>query len=212
MNRFDDQAKEWDDNPDMFLRAKKFANEIMTIIGTNKNKKALEFGCGTGVLSFELKDTFQNIILVDTSKGMIDVLKLKIEAQGINNFKPLCIDLLQNTNNINNIDVIYTLMTLHHISDLDRAFTVFNDIINTHGYLCIADLVEEDGTFHDPELNFEGHCGFNKEALTEKLDEYGFKVIYYSVPYTIEKQSNSENLLKKYPLFLMIAKKATNPC
>ncbi len=205
MERFDKKAKEWDNNPDKVERAKKFANEIIDFIKPDTTKNALEFGCGTGLLSFELKDNFNSIILNDTSKGMIEVLKEKIEQQNITNFKPLLTDLLQESTDIENIDVLYILMTLHHINDLDKAFKVFHTIINTNGYICIADLVEEDGTFHKPELNFDGHKGFNKDELSTTLAKYGFTMEYYSIPHIIEKQQ--DGVLKKYPLFLMIAKK-----
>ncbi|MDX5585331.1 MAG: class I SAM-dependent methyltransferase [Aureibaculum sp.] len=205
MERFDTKAKEWDNNPDKSKRAKTFAIEIGDYIKPNKTKNALEFGCGTGLLSFELKDAFKTIALVDTSEGMIDVLKDKIEKQGIKNFKPLLADLLKENTDITDIDVIYTLMTMHHINDLDKAFRVFKNVINTNGYLCIADLVEEDGSFHAPELNFDGHNGFNKKELSTKLAGYGFIMEYYSIPHTIEKQQDTG--IKKYPLFLMIAKK-----
>ncbi len=205
MERFDTKAKEWDNNPDKVIRAKKFANEIIDFIKPDKTANALEFGCGTGLLSFELKDSFNSIILNDTSKGMIEVLKEKIEQQNITNFKPLLTDLLQENIDIENIDVIFILMTLHHINNLDEAFNVFQNIINKNGYICIADLVEEDGSFHDPKLNFDGHLGFDKKELSTKLAEYGFEMEYYSVPHTIEKQQDGS--IKKYPLFLMIAKK-----
>jgi len=205
MKRFDTKAKEWDNNPDKVKRAKTFAKEINSFIQPNKTLNALEFGCGTGLLSFELKDAFNTIFLADTSEGMIDVLEEKIEKQSIKNFKPLLVDLLKENISITDIDVIYTLMTLHHINDLDKAFGVFKNVINTNGYLCIADLVEEDGSFHAPILNFDGHNGFNKKELSTILAGYGFIMEYYSIPHTIEKQQ--DHGIKKYPLFLMIAKK-----
>ena len=205
MERFDTKAKEWDNNPDKVKRAKTFAKEINNFIQPNKTLNALEFGCGTGLLSFELKDAFKTVTLVDTSEGMIEVLKEKIAHLNVANFKPVLADLLEEKKDISNIDVLYMLMTLHHINDIDKAFKVFYDIIKTNGYLCIADLVEEDGTFHGPELNFDGHEGFSKKELSTKLADYGFKMEYYSIPHTIEKQQ--ANSIKKYPLFLMIAKK-----
>ena len=205
MERFDSKAKEWDNNPDKVNRAKTFAKEINSFIQPNKALNALEFRCGTGLLSFELKDAFNTIFLIDTSKGMIEVLKEKIADLDIANFKPVLADLLEEKTDISNIDVLYMLMTLHHINELDKAFEIFKNVINTHGYICIADLVEEDGSFHASELNFDGHRGFSKKELSTKLANYGFKMEYYSIPHTIEKQR--ANSLKKYPLFLMIAKK-----
>lgn len=202
MSHFDEQAKTWDDNPEKLERAKVFAQEIINFIKPDNNLNALEFGCGTGLLSFEMADAFKNITLVDTSKGMIDVLKDKIKAQNISNFHPLQQDMLEDYNNLKNIDVIFTLMTMHHIHDLDKAFLVFHKVLNANGYLCIADLIEEDGTFHRPEMNFDGYKGFNKEKLTQQLILNGFMVKHYQTPFTITKDTG-----KTYPLFLMIAQK-----
>lgn len=202
MDHFDTKAKTWDINPDKQQRAKVFADEINAFIRPNKQLNALEFGCGTGLLSFALKDVFKNITLVDTSVGMIDVLKEKIAEQRITHFSPVLADLLKDNTIIKDIDVVYTLMTMHHIHDLDTSFSVFHDLLNPNGYLCIADLVEEDGTFHKPELNFDGHHGFDKAKLCDRLKTHGFSVGYYNTPYIITKENG-----KTYPLFILIAQK-----
>lgn len=202
---FDSKAKNWDNSLDKIERAKVFAKEITDFIQPKKSATALEFGCGTGLLSFELKNAFNSITLVDNSVGMIDVLKEKIEKHKIKNFNPLTINLLEDKFNLKSVDVIYTLMTLHHINDLDAIFKIFNTLLNTNGYLCIADLVKEDGSFHPKEMNFDGHTGFDKDKLSSILLKNGFKIEYYTICYEVEKVR--ENQLKKYPLFLLIAKK-----
>jgi ubiquinone/menaquinone biosynthesis C-methylase UbiE len=198
---FNKEAENWDNNPEKTKRAKIFANEIVNCIQPSKEMNALEFGCGTGLLSFALKDYFNKIILVDYSEGMINVLIEKIKKQQIKNFKPLLIDLIKNPSKIEKTDVIFTLMTLHHIDNVEQISAIFHSLLNKNGYLCIADLVEEDGSFHPTSQNFTGHNGFNKLELTELLQNNGFKVIHYAICYEIEKND------KKYPLFLMIAKK-----
>ena len=176
---------------------------MVNLIQPNKELNALEFGCGTGLLSFELQDYFKEITLVDYSEGMIEVLKEKIESQNIKNFKPLLIDLIKNPSKIDKTGVIFTLMTLHHIENIEEISCIFYSLLNNNGYLCIADLVEEDGSFHPKEQNFDGHFGFKKENLETILMKCGFNIVYYSTPYSIEKKTT----LKKYPLFLLIAQK-----
>ncbi len=201
MNHFDTQAKTWDENPGKQLRAKVFAEAITNYIQPDGTEQALEFGSGTGLLSFALKDAFKAITLADTSPGMIEVLREKIKEQKIDHFKPVCIDLLEDRNGIQDMDVVFTLMTMHHIHDLNKAFQVFKKILKVGGYLCIADLVEEDGSFHKPEMQFDVHFGFDQSQLTNQLEQHGFKVSHYSIPFTITKENG-----KDYPLFLMIAK------
>jgi ubiquinone/menaquinone biosynthesis C-methylase UbiE len=201
--RFDTQAKDWDTDPKKTERAKIFAKKITNFIKPNKTWNALEFGCGTGLLSFQLKNDFNTITLTDTSVGMINVLKDKIKKSNITNFKPLQIDVLEDNINIGTFNVIYTLMTLHHISNLNKILSIFNSLLKTNGYLCIADLVKEDGSFHFEYPDFDGHNGFDKNELSQFLEANGFTVEYYNICFEINKELEN----KTYPLFLMICKK-----
>ena len=204
---FDKEAQDWDNDPEKTERAIVFAKEINYFIKPDKTLNALEFGCGTGLLSFQLKDYFKTITLADNSEGMIKVLGEKIVKEGVENFKPLHIDSLESDLKINEYDVIYTLMTLHHIPDVNNIVKVFNSILKGGGYLCIADLVKEDGSFHSDHDNFNGHNGFDRNELKDILSNNGFNVEYYKICFEIVKDLDDKN--KKYPLFLMIGKKVT---
>ncbi|WP_263486813.1 class I SAM-dependent methyltransferase [Clostridium estertheticum] len=89
---FDDYAKTWDTD-ERIDRAKIVANEISKSIDINKNYSAMEFGCGTGLVSFNLYDKFKNITLVDSSKGMIDILGSKIDKYKVSNMVPYHLDI-----------------------------------------------------------------------------------------------------------------------
>lgn len=201
------QAQAWDNDPMKVERAAIFAKEINDFIQPKGALSALEFGCGTGLLSFQLKDYFKTITLADNSEGMIKVLRAKIKAAGIENFKPLLIDLLKEELEGPKHDVVYTLMTLHHIPDVDAIIKVFSTILESKGYLCIADIVKEDGSFHASFPDFDGHNGFERGELNTILAKNGFKPVYYNEPFEIEKKVNDE--LIKFPVFLMICRKDT---
>lgn len=207
MKHFDQQAKEWDNDPKKTERAMIIAKEMADFIQPNNTMNAFEFGCGTGLLSYQLKDSFKTITLADTSEGMIKVLQEKIDDENIDNFKPLLVDLLKENAVINKskFDVIYTLMSLHHILEIDKILAIFNAMLKTGGYLCIADLVQEDGSFHTNVPGFDGHNGFDREKLSAVLSNHGFKVAYNEIPLEIEKEF--DNKVRKYPVFLMICKK-----
>ncbi len=201
---FDKEAKTWDQNPEKAERARVFAKEILHFIKPNNEMTAMEFGSGTGLLSEQLKDYFHSISLLDTSEGMIEVLKEKIIEKKLSNFYPYQIDLTQDTFDQKDFDVIYMSMTLHHIPDLDNVIKIFHSKIKRDGYLCVADLEKEDGTFHSSS-DYDGHLGFDRHALEDLLYQHGFKAIYYAQPYTITKAN--DDTTKEYPLFLMIAQK-----
>jgi ubiquinone/menaquinone biosynthesis C-methylase UbiE len=202
---FDEQAATWDNDPQKIERATVFAEEIKNFLRPDKKLTALEFGSGTGLFSFKLQDAFRTITLVDSSKGMIDVLKEKTEREGIRNFVPLHCDLLREEVGISPVDVIYTLMALHHVPELKRIIQIFHKVLAPGGYLCIADLVRENGSFHADHPDFDGHNGFDRDDLGEVLRQEGFEEVYYKICYEIEKIS--EGKLVRFPLFLMIVKK-----
>ncbi len=205
---FDDKAVNWDKDPQKIERASIIANGIREVIKPDGKGNALEFGCGTGMLSYFLRNDFKSITLMDTSKGMIEVLEQRISDEKINNFTPVLFDL---TNSVyqtesEKFDVIYTSMTLHHINDINNLLQKFNSILNSEGYLCIADLEKEDGSFHSEHLEFDGHKGFSREIIDDFLIKNGFEIYSFNICFTIEKKNgNNEN--QKYPVFLIIGKK-----
>jgi len=160
---FDDYAKKWDTDR-RINRAKIISEEIANSIDINKGCSAMEFGCGTGLISFNLVEKFENITLIDSSKGMIDVVKEKIEKYEVDNMKPYAIDLF-NEEIIEKFDVIYTSMVLHHIQDIAGLANKFYTLLNDGGQVIIVDLDKEDGSFHKNEPGFNGHNGFDQEKL-----------------------------------------------
>lgn len=202
---FDQKAQDWDNDPKKIERAAAFAQEIKTFMQPFPKRHALEVGCGTGLLSFMLQSEFDHITLTDTSEGMIQVLQEKIIQQGIRHFEPYLVDIMDTTQNFATMDVVYTMMALHHIHDLSKAFQTFNALLNPHGFVCIADLVTEDGSFHASLGDFDGHFGFDRADLQTLMRQNGFEEVFYKICYTIKKPI--ENGFKEYPLFLMIGKK-----
>ena len=205
MNYFDKKASTWDENPIHIKRAKAISEEILKSIKETNNMNALEYGCGTGLLSFFLYQSLKSVVLMDDSTKMLKIAKNKIKQKKIKNMKISKKNLLKNKYSRKK-DLIYTLMTLHHIDDTDKIIKIFYSLLNSSGYLCIADLIEEDGSFHDHNENYKGHNGFNTEKLKLLLEKAGFKDVKYGICYEIIRKANNE-LTKRYPVFLMIGKK-----
>ena len=88
----------------------------------------------------------------------------------------------------------------YHISDIESIFKKFYSLLNAGGYLAIADLFPEDGSFHG--LNVQVHLGFEPEKLKETLSSIGFKNIEYTTCFEMKRESG-----KKFPVFLLVAKK-----
>ena len=79
---FDARAATWDDDPTKVERAQAVADEIVARVPLTRAMRALEYGCGTGLLSFILRARLGDITLADVSDG-----GLSAEASFSNNSK-----------------------------------------------------------------------------------------------------------------------------
>ncbi|MEW8957209.1 class I SAM-dependent methyltransferase [Clostridium sp.] len=201
---FNEEAKQWD-NDFRIKRAKIVSEEIKKSIKIEKDYKALDFGCGTGLVSFNLYDVFNSIDLLDNSEGMIEVLNYKIKEKGINNMKAICGEVNKGIILENKYDIIYTSMALHHIENIQEVLKSLIRLLRENGALCIVDLDEEDGGFHKNYKDFNGHNGFNQEEVKGILCELGLKDVQSRTFYYGEKIIDGEKI--NYSLFSMIGKK-----
>jgi ubiquinone/menaquinone biosynthesis C-methylase UbiE len=199
MSKFDDRARDWDKNQRYIDRSEAVAKAMLQTIPFKKSMKALEYGSGTALLSFALKDKFSEITLMDNSREMTVVTEEKIAAENIQNMKPLFFDLEYQDYN-EKFDIIYNQMVMHHVIDIDLVLSKFYTLLNPGGYLAIADLYAEDGSFHSE--GFEGHLGFDVDRLGEKLKALGFINIEHQQCYRIDKTDEDGNL-KEFPIFLL---------
>jgi ubiquinone/menaquinone biosynthesis C-methylase UbiE len=202
MTDFDSRAREWDANPVFVERAARIANAIRARVPLNRAMHALDYGCGTGLLSFPLKDTLGRITLQDTSAGMLEVLREKIAAQGVTNMTVREGDLLAGALPGERYRLVYTSMTLHHIPDTDAILRAFHALLERGGYLCVADLDREDGTFHGPEVPV--HHGFDRDDLARRAEQAGFDDVRFETVFEIAKDIAGET--RRYPVFLMVAR------
>jgi ubiquinone/menaquinone biosynthesis C-methylase UbiE len=199
MSDFDNKAKDWDEKPGRIERANAVAAAIREQVTLSRKMTAFEYGCGTGLLSFALQPFLGPIMLADSSTGMLEVIKEKIAASGIKNMTPLKLDLAVDPLPMERFDLVYTLMTLHHIPDTADILKKFLAILEPSGSLCVADLDKEDGSFHD--YDFGGHNGFDRQQLKELLLQIGFIKVRFTTPFAMKKAA------QVYPLFLVVAEK-----
>jgi tRNA (cmo5U34)-methyltransferase len=203
MSEFDARARDWDKNQRYIDRSEAVAKAMLQTIPFKKSMKAMEYGSGTALLSFALKDKFEEIVLMDNSQEMTIVTAEKIADQNIQNMKPLFYD-LEHQDYPGMFDIIYNQMVMHHVNNIDAVLLKFYNLLNPGGYLAIADLYQEDGSFHGE--SFNGHLGFDIEQLTEKLKSIGFGNIQHQQCYSIQKTDEVGNI-NEFPIFLLTATK-----
>lgn len=203
MSEFDKKAAAWDDNPDHFNRVVKIATYLQKYLDLTKVDSAMEYGSGTGLLSFALKDIIPRIVLMDNSTEMTKEAQRKVNEQKITSLHPLKYDIMTEPLPDDKYDLIYILQTLHHIDDTDLFLKKSAQLLTVGGSLVLIDLVKEDGSFHDGP--FDGHKGFVQIDLEQKLEDANLKLVHYGICHTIEKLLE-DGSKKYYPLFMMIGK------
>lgn len=206
MSRFDEEAKTWD-TPKSQQRAEQIASSIRTQVSLSENMKAFEYGCGTGQLSFELRDQLGAITLADNSTGMLEVLNEKIKRNSAENMHAVQLDLTLDSLPDQEFDLMYTAMTLHHIPDTDNILRKFHQLLKPGGALCIADLDKEDGSFHGHDVD-DVHKGFDRDKLKKHAEDLGFSNVKFTTAYHMDREIDEVGTIKTFPIFLMTARKA----
>jgi ubiquinone/menaquinone biosynthesis C-methylase UbiE len=204
MTNFDERAKDWDSDPDRIKRASAVADAIRAARPLTADMTALEYGCGTGLLSFALQSDLGQITLADTSQGMLDVLGEKIAAAGVTNMHPVKLDLATDPLPAQKFHITYSLLVMHHVEDVKNMLKKFCAVLKPNGYLLIADLDKEDGTFHAASTPYF-HDGFARDEFQKMVKAAGFGDVRFSTAYVIRRKVGETE--KDFPVFLMVARK-----
>lgn len=202
MNEFDLKAAGWDENPVHIERAAAITSVMLKIIPVTREMRALEFGAGTGIAGFLLRDHLRKITLIDSSPEMVKIMKGKIRKTHVSNLKAILFDLEKNPWTGRRFDLVMTQMVLHHIVDIESIIRKFHNLLRSGGYLAIADLYPEDGSFHGE--GFTGHKGFEISWLSEILKTTGFMEISAIKCFELKKQL-TETESRQFDVFLLTA-------
>ena len=196
-DHFKNKAQDWDSGDIRVNGAKTIANAIEKEIKLNNEMEILDFGVGTGLLGFSIAPKVKQVYGVDTSAKMLEKLQekntpeleIKVYHQDI-----IKEPLQQHFNGL------ISSMTLHHVENIDAFFQTIYRNIKKDGFIAIADLESEDGSFHSDNTGVH-HFGFEEEALRNIVQKSGFKDVKIQNINTIEKTK------RNFGVFLLTARK-----
>jgi tRNA (cmo5U34)-methyltransferase len=203
MSNFDDKARTWDENPMHMERSQAIALKMEEKLPLRKDMKALEYGAGTGILSFLLSEKLGHITMMDSSAEMVKVMEEKVHNSNGINLSPVFMN-LEKERPYTTYDLIFNQMVLHHIRDTQSIFEKFYSLVSPGGFLAIADLYTENGSFHGEGVDV--HPGFDPYVLKEMLLKTGFKDVNFEQCYTVKRDVPGKNP-KLFPIFLLTASK-----
>ena len=191
-------AAEWDSDSLRVKLATSIAQKISDTIAIKESDKILDFGCGTGLVSFSLMQYAGEVVGLDNSEGMVEQFNQKAEEYNLQasartfNFESDTID-------DSNFNLSVAAMVFHHLPDPQVILKKLYDSLKSNGTIAIADLDKEDGSFHPADMKGIYHHGFNRSDMTDWLSKAGFKAVKTETVLDFERDGN------QYSIFLATA-------
>ncbi len=201
---FVEKAKVWDSNPQIITLADFFSAELDRIVSEHSGLSILEFGCGTGLVGLRYAERADSLIMVDTSKAMLDVLRSKKQSQASNVtvHEATLSSLIGQDIETESIDWIISNMALHHVDDIPDLLKMLYNLLKPGGRATIGDLESESGTFHAPEV--VPHNGFEPHELSKVFEKAGFTLIKTYTYLTMPKE-DCDGVTRPYSGFILDA-------
>ena len=202
MSRFDKAANGWDHSDRRQAMAADIAGSIIGSGLLKPHMHILDFGAGTGLLTRHLVPYVRKMTALDLSQKMLEQL-----SQNAHSWEGASIELVHSDiidyRTETKLDGIVSSMSMHHVQDLDALFQNFARLLKPQGFIAIADLKREDGTFHSDGNAGVYHFGFEEARLFAVTSACGFSKISFKSVHQVTKENG-----KVYPLFLMLAIKS----
>jgi putative AdoMet-dependent methyltransferase len=195
---FKQKAGDWDANQMRTQLSAAVGASILKHVPLEADMDVMDFGAGTGLLTSHIVPRVKQVAAVDTSASMLDKLAAKPEFTG--KVTPVCQDITEQPLN-QSFDLIISAMAMHHVENTRRLFASFADHLQPGGWIALADLDKEDGTFHPADVEGVFHHGFARDELEAIIADQGFVDIRFETAHTVDKEG------KRYPIFLVTATK-----
>jgi ubiquinone/menaquinone biosynthesis C-methylase UbiE len=131
---FDAFATEYDFAATLQNQNDFFTNNLSTSKGA-----ALDIGCGSGILAFELAQYYDNVVAVDLSAKMLAIASQKRSAPNIEYIQMDASQLALDRQ----FDLIVSAATFHHLPNLPAALDAIKKMLNPHGKIVFLDNISE---------------------------------------------------------------------
>jgi tRNA (cmo5U34)-methyltransferase len=193
--RFDNAAPTWDEVPRRVELARAVAAEIARVMHLPDDLDVLDFGCGTGLLSLELRPLVASVTGADASAGMLAVLRQKVEENALSGVDAVLIDAAAPLSLGRRFHLVASSMVLHHVADPAALLQRLHGHLHPGGRIAIADLDREDGSFHGDNSDVF-HLGFERAQVATWLAAAGFAEVGLTTATVTRKEG------RDYPVFL----------
>ncbi len=205
LSRFDQAALEWDHNPARVQLARAVGQAIERTISVQAHWRALDYGAGTGLLTLNLQPRVAHLLALDSSAGMLEQLSKKIRTAGISNVEARLWNIEARPYPETGFDLAVSSMTLHHVKDAPLVLERLADTVKPGGWMAVADLDSEDGSFHGP-VGDVFHRGFQRPQILAWLEAAGLEKVRIVDAHMITKPV-SDGRLRSYSVLLGVGQR-----
>ncbi len=166
-NVFEEMARRYDSEERIAL-AEVVVEAIEPELWDSLSKTLIDYGSGTGLVGLALSGLVDSVLLVDSSKQMLEVVEAKISNMGIGNAEVLFADFSEEVPELK-ADIVLMSLVLLHIPDTKKILQSVFEILKEGGKLIIVDFDKNERVTH-PKV----HNGFSHEELKKVLSDVGF--------------------------------------
>ena len=192
------KSSDWDDRPGP-VQISEAVGRLLGELDWDKSMRVMDFGAGTGLVAAHVAPHVAKVVAVDVSPSMLEALAAKPELQA--RVETRCQDILEAPLD-ERFDAIISAMALHHVEDTAALAARFAEHLKPGGFVALADLDSEDGTFHSPETEGVFHHGFDRAELQSTLEAQGFEAVRFTTALELEKEDRGT-----FPVFFVTARK-----
>ena len=160
------------DTPERVQVAKVSSDAIRKCLVDAKNKNAIDFGCGTGLVGINLLNDFESILFVDASQNMVSQVRQKLAGSNVENASALCFDFEKDCLLDLQADYIFMAQVLLHINDIELLLSRLYAVLKEGGHLLIVDFDKNEKIVSD-----RVHNGFDQIELAEIMTKIGYRNI-----------------------------------
>ena len=193
---FQNKAASYEQDNHRVANVETIASAILSRIDFKPDMEIMDFGSGTGLLLEQIAPSVRSITAVDISQSMNQQLEQK------RNSLPCELKIIEkdltNSDLNRKFDGIISSMTLHHVDDLKSMFAKLHSMLKPGGFIALADLETENGSFHKEDTGVF-HFGFSDKELIDFATGSGFSNVEVNPASTVHKPYGD------YPVLLLTA-------
>eukprot|EP00898_Chlorokybus_atmophyticus_P003479 jgi/Chlat1/4131/Chrsp269S03963 len=211
---FDDTARHYDEKPGV----KELAGNVVDTLFAElpdvmwEEANVMDFGCGTGNVALQMAARVRSITGVDSSQGMLEVMKQKAQQQGAENISCHCLE-LKSADDLpgQRFDLIVSSMTAHHLDDIQAMIRVLAQLLKPGGVLAFFDLQRTDSSdqFHGGHQHKHAGVyhsgGFSSEEFTNHYSAAGLTNVRCLEAFSFSKHIPEDDVTRQFPIMAAFA-------